>query len=235
MTKLAVISVFALIAGLASARPAARATKQFVVKNQCSYSLTVAQMANGQAQGTTTQVAAGASNTYDVDAAWAGRFFGREWCESYNCTSAGANDPASLAEFTLSGYGGNDYYDVSFVDGYNIPIEISPINPSSSTASSGQYNCGSPKCDPLPTCPDDFKVYDGSGNYVSCQSACSATNNPQYCCTGNYNTPATCPSNQFSQAVKAACPDVYSYAYDDATSTFTCQASGYNIVFCPGS
>uniref|UniRef100_A0A0D3GKV3 Thaumatin-like protein n=1 Tax=Oryza barthii TaxID=65489 RepID=A0A0D3GKV3_9ORYZ len=35
---------------------------------------------------------------------------------------------------------------------------------------------------------------------------------------------------------KGACPRAYSYAYDDATSTFTCAAAGggYDVVFCPG-
>ncbi|EAZ38290.1 hypothetical protein OsJ_22668 [Oryza sativa Japonica Group] len=33
-----------------------------------------------------------------------------------------------------------------------------------------------------------------------------------------------------------ACPRAYSYAYDDATSTFTWAAAGggYDVVFCPG-
>ncbi|MFS8016602.1 putative Thaumatin family [Helianthus anomalus] len=30
-----------------------------------------------------------------------------------------------------------------------------------------------------------------------------------------------------------ACPRSYSYAYDDATSTFTCTAADYIITFCP--
>ncbi|KAL0358816.1 UNVERIFIED_CONTAM: Pathogenesis-related thaumatin-like protein 3.5 [Sesamum angustifolium] len=34
---------------------------------------------------------------------------------------------------------------------------------------------------------------------------------------------------------KRACPRAYSYAYDDGTSTFTCKASEYAIMFCPNS
>ncbi|KAK8642353.1 hypothetical protein V6N13_011700 [Hibiscus sabdariffa] len=34
---------------------------------------------------------------------------------------------------------------------------------------------------------------------------------------------------------KAACPKSYSYAYDDATSTFTCTGADYTITFCPSS
>jgi len=31
-----------------------------------------------------------------------------------------------LAEFTLSGDGGKDYYYISLVDGFNIPISVTP-------------------------------------------------------------------------------------------------------------
>ncbi|KAF8045453.1 hypothetical protein N665_4900s0001 [Sinapis alba] len=34
---------------------------------------------------------------------------------------------------------------------------------------------------------------------------------------------------------KAACPRSYSYAYDDATSTFTCAGGDYTVTFCPSS
>ncbi|ONK71391.1 uncharacterized protein A4U43_C04F8060 [Asparagus officinalis] len=34
---------------------------------------------------------------------------------------------------------------------------------------------------------------------------------------------------------KLACPKSYSYAYDDATSTFTCVGGDYTVTFCPDS
>ena len=36
-------------------------------------------------------------------------------------------DDVSLAEFGLSAYQGQDFYDVSFVDAFNVPIAITPI------------------------------------------------------------------------------------------------------------
>ena len=42
---------------------------------------------------------------------------------------SGGQTPASLAEFTLNGHGGQDYYDVSLVDGYNLMISIKVQNP----------------------------------------------------------------------------------------------------------
>ena len=36
-------------------------------------------------------------------------------------------------------------------------------------------------------------------------------------------------------AAKAVCPDAYSYAYDDQTSTFIIsQGPGFEVIFCPG-
>ena len=35
---------------------------------------------------------------------------------------------ASLAEFTLGGWGGMDFYDVSFIDGFNAGVQIHPDN-----------------------------------------------------------------------------------------------------------
>jgi hypothetical protein len=34
--------------------------------------------------------------------------------------------PATLAEFTLGASDGSDWYDVSLVDGYNLPMRINP-------------------------------------------------------------------------------------------------------------
>ena len=43
-----------------------------------------------------------------------------------------------------------------------------------------------------------------------------------------------CPANQYSTTFKKQCPQAYSYAYDDKTSTFTCPSGGnYLIAFCP--
>lgn len=67
-----------------------------------------------------------------------------------------------------------------------------------------------------------------------CLSACAKWNKDQYCCTGSHNTPATCSPSEYSTQAKKVCPDAYSYAYDDQTSTFIIpQGGGFEIVFCP--
>ncbi|XP_024379415.1 pathogenesis-related thaumatin-like protein 3.5 [Physcomitrium patens] len=173
---------------------------------------------------------------------WGGRFWGRTDCKFdaagkglcvtgdcgnvLHCNGAGGNPPASLAEITLNGSGGLDFYDISLVDGYNLPISMKPIG--------GTGECGATGCisDLNTKCPEALKFWSGF-KVAGCKSACAAFNEPQYCCTGAYNTAATCPPTQYSKAFKAACPTAYSYAYDDATSTFTCKALVYDITFCP--
>jgi hypothetical protein len=50
------------------------------------------------------------------------------------CNGAGGQPPASLAEIQFQGSGGQDFYDVSLVDGYNLPIAFFP--------SQGTPSCG---------------------------------------------------------------------------------------------
>ena len=69
-----------------------------------------------------------------------------------------------------------------------------------------------------------------------CLSACAKFNLPQYCCTGSYNSPSSCSPSDYSTNAKTACPDAYSYAFDDQTSTFiipTEPGAGFEIMFCP--
>lgn len=126
--------------------------------------------------------------------------------------------------------------------------------------------------------------FDSSGYPVGCKSACDANlsgdpsmsktslasfhasekvhklGNSPNCCSGNYDTKATCPSSgvqyysYFSASVRASlrrsshcdfytednCPNSYCYAYDEASGTalWTCDVSkeaDYTITFCPSS
>lgn len=84
-------------------------------------------------------------------------------------------------------------------------------------------------------CPMDLKVVGASGT-VACKSACEAFGDPMYCCSGAYATPDTCKPSTYSKYFKSGCPQAYSYAYDDGTSTFTCGgALEYVITFCQSS
>ncbi|KAL1557167.1 pathogenesis-related thaumatin-like protein 3.5 [Salvia divinorum] len=144
--------------------------------------------------------------------------------------SGGGVPPVSLAEFTIgSGAAGKDFYDVSLVDGYNVGISVQ--------ASGGTGDCQSAGCvsDVNANCPKELQVVDGAGAVVACRSACAAFETPEFCCTGAHATSATCGPTSYSDIFKSACPTAYSYAYDDLSSTCTCTASDYLIMFCPST
>ncbi|GJW87974.1 thaumatin-like protein 1 [Tanacetum coccineum] len=157
---------------------------------------------------------------------------GRFQCDSGDCGSGqeacngtGAIPPATLAEFTIGGSGGKDTYDVSNVDGFNLPVSIVPNG-----------GCATADCpvDINAQCPSQLALRNGAGATIGCRSACVQFNTPQYCCTGAYNTPSTCPPTDYSRFFKNLCPKAYSYAYDDRSSTFTCNTgANYVITFCP--
>ncbi|KAF7342100.1 hypothetical protein MVEN_01797300 [Mycena venus] len=145
--------------------------------------------------------------------------------------------PATLAEFNFNG-GGTDFFDVSLVDGYNLPMRID-----------NNVGCGIPSCpvDLGPNCPADQKgPFDASGFPVGCKSACTVDalagnvdNNPN-CCTGTHGTQATCPASGVRNYAyfKNNCPDAYAFAYDEPSGTalWTCSTrlnAAYTITFCP--
>ncbi|WOL05913.1 thaumatin-like protein 1 [Canna indica] len=223
------------------------------IANNCEYTVWPGALSGaGTAPLPTTGFALqkGESRSLDVPAAWSGRLWGRTLCATdssgrfacgtgdcgsgaMECSGAGAAPPATLAEFTLDGSGGMDFYDVSLVDGYNLPMLVVPQGGAGGS-------CSSTGClvDLNGLCPSDLRVVlstaDG-GESVACKSACEAFGSPEYCCSGEYGNPNTCKPSSYSQFFKNACPRSYSYAYDDTTSTFTCASANYLITFCPST
>ncbi|CAI0435655.1 unnamed protein product [Linum tenue] len=236
------------ILGTANFFPIGVVSTTFTITNQCDYTVWPGILSNADVAPLPTTGFAlqkGETRTISPPASWGGRLWGRTHCSEdstgkfscitgdcgsgkVECSGAGAAPPATLAEFKLDGYGGQDFFDVSLVDGYNLPVLVSP------QGGSGQ-NCSSTGCvvDLNGACPSDLKVVSEAGEGVACKSACEAFRQPQYCCDGAYATPDTCKPTSYSLAFKNACPRAYSYAYDDKTSTFTCSSADYAITFCP--
>ncbi|KAI4297745.1 hypothetical protein L6164_037616 [Bauhinia variegata] len=216
----------------------------FTFVNKCDYTVWPGILANAgtpSLDSTGFELPKDSSRLFQAPTGWSGRFWGRTGCNfdgsgsgscitgdcgsnQVECNGAGAAPPVTLAEFTL-GTVGQDFYDVSLVDGYNLPMIVEGTGGSGLCASTG---CTS---DLNQQCPTELKVGDGN----ACRSACEAFGSPEYCCSGAYNSPATCRPSVYSEMFKAACPRSYSYAYDDATSTFTCAGADYTITFCPSS
>jgi hypothetical protein len=153
-----------------------------------------------------------ASHSFSLPVPWGGRFWGRSGCTfdasgkgkcttgdcggRAQCNGIGGATPASLAEFFLGGAGGKDFYDVSLVDGYNLPIGVAPVTGTFTKTGTDPYDCGAPSCirDLNPTCPAELQQKDSAGNVVGCLSACEKFNTDAYCCRGAYGRRARSPA-----------------------------------------
>ncbi|XP_051130221.1 thaumatin-like protein 1b [Andrographis paniculata] len=214
----------------------------FTVENNCRFTIWPAILTGrGGAVLSGFELAPRAAQSVAVAPPWSGRVWGRYNCKNNGtfvcdsgdcvtgkipCDTAGGIPPVTLVEFTLAGADNKDFFDVSLVDGFNLPVAVAPSRRSCPpTSCPADVNSG---------CPAEFAVRGGDGNVVGCKSACVALNQPEYCCSGEFSTPEKCPPTKYSMMFKRQCPQAYSYAYDDATSTFTCPNGGdYRITFCP--
>ncbi|EKM57115.1 uncharacterized protein PHACADRAFT_254685 [Phanerochaete carnosa HHB-10118-sp] len=250
---------------LAVSLAAVASARTFTVYNGCPFTICPAMFTDlnvGSAvpsYQTGWEAAAYTSVSFTVPDNWqAGRIWGRRDCDfsdsnpATQCADGGCNGglecdphtgtgvpPATVAEFTLQGNGNLDYYDVSLVDGYNLPMRID-----------NTQGCGVASCpvDLGPNCPSPLiGPFDSTGFPVGCKSACEANldgnqaNSPN-CCSGQYDTAATCPSSgvAYYSYFKGNCPNAYAYAYDESSGTalWTCNsalAPDYTVTFCPAS
>ncbi|XP_028768026.1 thaumatin-like protein 1b isoform X2 [Neltuma alba] len=244
LLRFLIILIFLALSFLSEVQPAS-----FKIVNKCRHTIWPGLLSGATSpQLSTTGFAlpSGKSETINIPKSWSGRIWARTLCGrdsdgKFSCLTAdcgsgqvqcagGAKPPATLAEFTLNGADGLDFYDVSLVDGYNLPMLI--------VAKGGKRGgCSATGClvDLNGACPADLKVAsgNGTGKSVACRSACEAFGDPQYCCSEAYATPDTCHPSVYSEFFKHACPRAYSYAYDDKTSTYTCASADYLIIFCP--
>lgn len=117
---------------------------KFTFRNNCPETVWPATLSSGGHPAFPTTgfvLPPGASlSVTDVVATWSGRVWGRYRCNASGdrfscesgdcgtgqvaCNGAGGAPPATLAEFTLGGGALKDFYDVSNVDGFNLPVEV---------------------------------------------------------------------------------------------------------------
>ncbi|CAH9099976.1 unnamed protein product [Cuscuta epithymum] len=209
----------------------------FTIVNNCKETIWPAVTPGENFNGGGFTLKAGQSVVFTAPVAWSGRMWARTGCsfdkngngtcETGSCGStlkcgASGKTPVSLAEFTLAS---PDFYDVSLVDGFNVPVTVKPLN--------GRGNCSVAGCvaDLRPDCPSELALK-AAGKTVACRSACDVFDTDEYCCKGIYGNPTTCQPTFYSKKFKQACPTAYSYAYDDPSSIFTCSGTDYVVSFC---
>jgi Thaumatin family len=216
--------------------------RKLYIENQCTYKTwTFAQPAGTLPGGVPLELDPGQA----VVLGWSNGFSGRIWPRT-QCTGTGGdlkceqgNGPDTLAEFTLTAGMASDWYDISLVDGFSLPVGIiqldAPWGLDPSYVSGGPLpadvqQCGSPVCavDLNPGCPASQQMKDGSGNIWGCKNGQSANG-------GHGATPVT-------TYLKAGCPTSYTYAFDDPQSLFLCKsaaqnggvgAKDYKVIYCP--
>ena len=179
---------------------------------------------------------------------WNGRFWGRTGCVfhgnrgrcqtgdcagRFQCQGWGTI-PATLAEYDLDAWNNLDFYDVSMVDGSNLPMYIYPTS-GKATKKVSIHGCVPAGCTSAVRCPKALKIY-YHGNYVACESACAKLGGDQYCCRGKWAPRAMCNPRKwpvdYARVFKRAEPYAYSYVDDDATSVYVCSGQcDYHIVF----
>ncbi|GMY24957.1 thaumatin-like protein 1 isoform X1 [Fagus crenata] len=108
-----------------------------------------------------------------------------------------SNDQCSptsfLVEINIEADGGEDFYDVSLVDGFNLPVS------EATQGRTGECRTSTCPANVNAVCPTELQVKGSDGSLITCKSACIAFNEPQYCCTSAYNTPETCPPTNYSK------------------------------------
>ena len=202
----------------------------FEIRNSCPYTVWAAAVPGGGRkleEGQTWNLTV----SPNVTTTSGSRIWGRTNCEfdeagNGTCESGGCDGllecqgygspPNTLAEYALNQFSNLDFFDISLVDGFNIPMEFGPT----SDGSCRRVNCTG---EINGQCPNELRDPGG------CNNPCTVFKNDQYCCTSG-----SCNATVYSMFFKDMCPDAYSYPKDDATSTFTCpSAFNYRLVFCP--
>jgi len=193
-------------------------------------------------------VPAGSSVSITVPDRWNARLWGRTGCwfargrghcqtgdcaGLYQCRGWG-QIPATLAEYDMDSYDHLDFYDVSMVDGSNLPMYITIAHGRTKNRISANGCERGVGCTSTVRCPVALQVHRG-GRLVACISPCARFQTDRYCCRGPYAkgcSPARTWPIDYARVFKRAEPYAYSWSGDDATSVFTCAGRcDYRITF----
>jgi hypothetical protein len=192
--------------------------------NQCSEGLTACQTDN-VVKTTTCYVlqASSGTQTIDVGTVWLG---GVIWAfpaseGTDNNTGVLAKPQADLAEFTINdNNSGQDSYDLSVVNAYNLAMEITVTSIASGVTPSGTT------CEPI-TC----SITESLSTF--CQSPNTLTGAPGDGCYNHDGPPATSPTPG-TQQFDTVCPNAITYSTDTTGKVYGCPTtSTYSVIFCP--
>jgi|WetSurMetagenome_2_1015567.scaffolds.fasta_scaffold00025_8 hypothetical protein len=174
--------------------------------------------ANGNGNGSTPAwtnltftLKMGKDTVLQVPNGWGSARIWGQWDPTYQ-------NPFTLFEMTLHAGWGCDWYNVSLVDGYNLPGIFKPIP--------GTFVAGNPQHLNTEGRPVDYTC--GQGGCTSDLYLTVPASMLKLAANGDTNG-IYCQDNTQCRALKkAACPTSYSFDYDDPTSLFTCPSAHIN-------
>ncbi len=252
-----ILSVAVLVVGSSSlagtpesaAKPAPQGAHTIFFLNTTGKTVWLAAWPGSIAGRTGWKVRPATGGSFEVRAGWGARVWGRTGCHfhagrgrcrtgdcdgRFQCRGPGKT-PATLAEFNLDSFAGLDFYDVSMVDGSNLPIYVRLIH-GEAEKSIDANGCLRPGvCTSEVRCPRALRVPRGSRHPVACASPCARFGTNRYCCRGRFAahcSPARTWPVDYAKVFKRAEPFAFSWSGDDANSVFTCKgACDYEVVF----
>ncbi|XP_048556984.1 PR5-like receptor kinase [Triticum urartu] len=191
------------------------------ITNRCSYTVWPAAVPIGGG----VQLDPGKSWTLNVSGLTSS---GRLWARTTGCSFDGKGDgscqtgdcggtlactdygqpPVTLAEFTTGQDQMEDFFDISLVNGFNVPMDFLPV-----PAKGGPGCSKGPRCEANITsrCPTELQAPGG------CNNACIG------------NGTSNCEPTTYTVFFKHMCPDAYT-DYNDSTCP---TGTNYQVIFCP--
>lgn len=175
-----------------------------------------------------------------------GRAWGGTDCVGETCASDGASGRGTLVQFDVPEEGGS-LYNVSLVDGFNLPIELRPVGPN---IDEDGGPCGAARCAVSVElgCPEALRRYDEEGAVAWCESICRACAACEACndcgdlgvdaCSGCADVAEVCcggmgcQSNAYTQTWESLCPDALTHAENEAYLGCD-RVSDFDMTFCP--
>jgi hypothetical protein len=204
----------------------------FKIVNNCRSTIWPAFLETGTPTGFNPGFAlkSGESKNISILTPWNGRIWGRTHCGqdssgnftcltgdcgsgALECDGFGGQPPVTMAEFSLNAIAGLDFYDVTVVDGFNLPMLVVP------KVTSGERACGTTGClvDLNGACPKVLSVERGDGGegVVACRNGLDleVVRDPSVATKYRWSL--------YSRFFRSACPRAYTDPYEDRTATLS--------------
>ena len=250
LIAIAVVLVAVLVNGLIPAAAAAAPPRTITLVNHTEETIWPAASPGSISGQTGWTLKPGAEISFRVPHDWNARLWGRTGCHfgsgdgggcrtgdcdgRYRCRGWG-EIPATLGEFNFDAYKGLDFYDISMVDGSNLPMYATPSGGEAPRKVDADGCLTASRCTTEVHCPAALRVPRHGGPEVGCISPCARFGTDRYCCRGPFAagcSPARTWPVDYAKVFKRAEPYAYSWSGDDATSVFTCKGDcDYRITF----